>query len=732
MPQGKIMEDKNYSSDSPILEQGQDRFSRWSFSERVAQVISKRSDPSSIVIGLYGIWGDGKTSVLNFIEKSLERDENVICIKFNPWRFGTEDELLTGFFFDIAGALDAELIKTGDKLKDFVKKAAPGAGAIMGAKGAGDALGSFISGPDINELKRRIERELESAKKRVLILIDDVDRLEKTEIHALFRLVKLTADFKYTSYILAFDKDVVAASLQDRYSSAAENSGEAFLEKIIQVPLHLPAVEKQVLREFCFQGVDEAINIAGVSLSEQQVQEFVRDFSAAFDDCLTTPRKAKLYGNILMFSLPILQGEVNAVDLMLLEGIRIFCPPLYETLRINKRLFTGSFRDSHYSNNDSEKEHIRNLLDGALSRGKNINKEGFIDLLKSMFPKLQSVYGNMNYGSDWYEKWNSGQRICSENYYSRYFTYAIPKGDISDKVIQELSKDSEKWEEPYDLESNPLNEIFNASSAETLIKKLRHKAGKIDADAALALAVAVAQKSDDIPNPEVLYSWITPFSQAAMLVSDLIQNVQEPDRVALAKKCIDSAPSLEFKLEIFRWLKREDENKPEKDAFSEACIDDIGKHLGKLINDKIEEKDDDLTRLAPNSIPTIFYTLNRYVRNDYVNDYVAGLISNDSEALIRILDSYVPTAWGVDSGISHKSDFERKQYNSLTGQLDASIILSAIQGHFPQAMDVSDDFPRVYDDDVDKGILFLKQFVWLHQYVLRESESEEEPHDGGE
>ncbi|MCV5926181.1 KAP family NTPase, partial [Escherichia coli] len=85
------MEDKNYSSDSPIHDQDQDRFSRWNFSQRVAQVISKRSDPSSIVIGLYGIWGDGKTSVLNFIEKSLESDENVICIKFNPWRFGTED-----------------------------------------------------------------------------------------------------------------------------------------------------------------------------------------------------------------------------------------------------------------------------------------------------------------------------------------------------------------------------------------------------------------------------------------------------------------------------------------------------------------------------------------------------------------------------------------------------------------------------------------------------------------
>jgi predicted KAP-like P-loop ATPase len=725
------MDDKNYSSDSPIHEQSQDRFSRWNFSERVAQVISKRSDPTSIVIGIYGIWGDGKTSVLNFIEKSLESDENVICIKFNPWRFGTEDELLTGFFFNIAEALDAELIKTGDKFKDFVKKIAPGAGAIVGAKGAGDAIGSFISGPDINELKKRIESELESAKRRVLILVDDVDRLEKTEIHALFRLVKLTADFKYTSYILAFDKDVVAASLQDRYSSASENSGEAFLEKIIQVPLHLPAVEKQTLREFCFQGVDEAINIAEITLSQQQVQEFVRDFSTAFDDCLTTPRKAKLYGNILMFSLPILKGEVNPVDLMLLEGIRVFCPSMYEVLRVNKALFTGTFRDSHYSNNDSEKEHIRNLVDSALSCSKGINKAGFIELLKNMFPKLQSVYGNMNYGSDWYEKWNNGQRICSESYYSRYFTYAIPRGDISDKAIRELSDNCEKWNKSFDLESNPLNDTLNPASAESLIKKLRGKTSEINSDASFILAVAIAQKSDVIPNPEVLYSWMTPFSQAAILVSNLIENIQKSDRVTLAKICIDSASSLEFKLEIFRWLKREDESRPEKDAFSEGCIEDIGKHLGKVIADKLEEQVD-ITKLAPKSIPTIFYTLNKYVRRGYVNDYVVWLISKDSEALVRILDSYVPTAWGMESGVSHKSDFERGQYDSLVSELDASIVLSSIQEHFSQAMGVSDEFPRVYDDDADKGLLFLEQFVWLHQYVLRESDSEEESHDGEE
>jgi predicted KAP-like P-loop ATPase len=128
---------KNYSSDSPVSKKEQDRFSRWTFSERIAQVISRRSDPSSIVIGLYGVWGDGKTSVLNFIETALANDDNVICIRFNPWRFGTEEELLKGFFLKIADALDIKLIKSVDKLKDILKKSIPGATTAIGYKGAG-------------------------------------------------------------------------------------------------------------------------------------------------------------------------------------------------------------------------------------------------------------------------------------------------------------------------------------------------------------------------------------------------------------------------------------------------------------------------------------------------------------------------------------------------------------------------------------------------------------------
>lgn len=449
------MQTQNYSSDLPVASQEEDSFSRWGFAQSIANVITKRSDPSSIIIAINGAWGDGKTSVLNFIEHSL--NEEVICIKFNPWRFGEEDELLKGFFKIIAEALDKQLFTKGEKLKEILKKTAPGIGAIAGAKGAGESISSFLTGPNLDILKERIEQELESVKKRVLVLIDDIDRLDKTEIHALFRLVKLTANFKYMSYILAFDKDIVSASLQEKYSGANENAGEAFLEKIIQVPLQLPPIEKETLRNYCFLGVQEALSIAEIELSEKQVQEFVQNFTIAFSDSLSTPRKAKLYGNTLIFSLPILRGEVNPVDLMLIEGVRVFCPSLYMAIRNNKSYFTGIFQQSIHNNNENEKEAIKKLIDLSL---KNIeNKKAYLSLLQDMFPKLKAVYGNMYFSNQYYEEWNKEQRICSADYFSRYFSYTILANDIADTDINNIINLCVSQKENISENNNPLAQV---------------------------------------------------------------------------------------------------------------------------------------------------------------------------------------------------------------------------------------------------------------------------------
>lgn len=715
------MSEQYYSSDSPVNNPEEDQFSRWPFAKRVADVIAKRNDPSSIVIGLYGAWGEGKTSVLNFIDKSFEENENIVCLRFNPWRYGNEEQLLEGFFLDIADAIDTKIISKQDEIKEAAQKALPAITSLLGNKEAGVGIATFLKGPTLTDLKHRIENALQQAKKRVVILVDDIDRLEKDEIHAIFRLVKLTADFKYTAYLLAFDESVVASALQERYSADSKNAGRSFLEKIIQVPLHLPYIDTQTIKSFCFQSIDEALKISNIELNDQQVQEYIRDFTYAFESQLKTPRKAKLYGNILLFSLPVLKGEVNPIDLMLIEGIRVFYPKLYNAIKKHHSLFAGVFSESMYRNNDDEKNKIKEIIDDSLDAFDTETQKGVISLLESMFPKLQAVYGNMHFGNNWTESWYKAQRICSSAYFKRYFAYAVPHDDISDQVIQNIIEQA--ISSTQESVSKILEELITDNNAEKVINKLRIKAKGLAEQPSINLATAISTCRKEFPNPQTMYSFANPFSQTAMLINDLLRNVKDKTmRVTHAKNIIEKSISLNFSMEIFRWLDKEDEEKPEKDAFSNTEIDAIAEPLINKISIEVENKENIITKY-PDNCRMIFYTWKKYKNKD-VELYLETLFKKVEKSVYMFLESYTPTAWGMESGISHKSNFERDQYNSIVKIIEPSIVINAIEKELGSTPEISEEYP--YFSDEPREIKLAKQFMWLHAHVSNETENSDE------
>lgn len=213
--------DEKISADLPLNDPKEDLFRRYPFAQRIAESIGARDPSSPLVIGIYGPWGDGKTSVLNFVRHELEKMEDVITVSFNPWQFNNENALLMSFFSTLAEALNRDLKskkeKIGDILSEYGQLLAPLSytGATLGINPgvAAEELGKKLSNIPIQEKKKKIETLLAEEKKRIVILIDDIDRLDKQEIHALFRLVKLTADFSYCAYVLAFDPEIVASSI---------------------------------------------------------------------------------------------------------------------------------------------------------------------------------------------------------------------------------------------------------------------------------------------------------------------------------------------------------------------------------------------------------------------------------------------------------------------------------------------------------------------------------------
>ena len=110
-----------YSADSPISNPDLDEFNRRGFSERIAQTIAARKETKSLVIGIYGKWGEGKTTVLNFINAELELQENVVSLSFNPWLFPSETELLIAFYSELSTAIGKSLTTRKEDAGKFIK-----------------------------------------------------------------------------------------------------------------------------------------------------------------------------------------------------------------------------------------------------------------------------------------------------------------------------------------------------------------------------------------------------------------------------------------------------------------------------------------------------------------------------------------------------------------------------------------------------------------------------------
>jgi len=352
---------------------------------------------------------------------------------------------------------------------------------------------------ELGDLRDRIESILSDSQTRAVILVDDIDRLDRREIHALFQLVKHSAGFENTTYVLAFDDDMVAAALGERYGSGDPEAGRSFLEKIVQVPLHLPPADSTALRKLALEGVDAALRLAEIELSDDDVRQFVRLFDDGIGPRLSTPRQAIRYANALEFALPILKEEVNAVDQLIIEAVRVFYPLLYDVIRRNPDAFTGG-ELATLDRDEKAKERAQEVVDGGLSDLPSDDAEEVKRMLMELFPRLKGIYRNYVFTADSDRRWEAEQRVCSSRYFLRYFHYGLPHGDIADQDIQAFVETAQAGDE------EKLTELLAGFSTKAtlprLIEKLRRWEREIQPGAAQCLALAISHNADLLPREE--------------------------------------------------------------------------------------------------------------------------------------------------------------------------------------------------------------------------------------
>jgi hypothetical protein len=258
----------------------------------------KECDDRPISIGIHGDWGAGKSSILAMVEDEfLELKDGIECIRFNGWKHQGFEDAKIALMSAIVSEL-AEKRKSSEKAKDIIKKLWKNINWIGVAKAAGSVAFSAVTGippigllsnimeslkgtvadkekvattiesvgkyltdakvfednslaKEFSEFQKSFTELLEESKiKKLIVLIDDLDRcLPKVTIETL-EAVRLFMFSKSTAFVIAADEAMIEYAVRNHFPDLPDDNdiktgfeySKRYLEKLIQVPFRIPAL----------------------------------------------------------------------------------------------------------------------------------------------------------------------------------------------------------------------------------------------------------------------------------------------------------------------------------------------------------------------------------------------------------------------------------------------------------------------------------------------------------
>ena len=462
------MDNSNLSlaTDTPIKAREQDLIGRIPFAERLADILKSAAGPESLVIGLYGPWGSGKTSVINLVENALSRKDDdgkagVSVVRFEPWNYLTAEQLLAQFLKEVEGALDKdaygrrklfgklrgkrpEVLNAFAAYSEALLMTAGAAASLASAPLAGVAVPAFGNrltsrlrksadrAGSVSAKKQRLEEELLKFDGRVAVIIDDIDRLPNDQVRMVFQLVASLAKLPKINYLLSFDEEVVTRAL----SEVQKCDGAEYLEKVVQVPVRLPSISSGDLERILLKDINaifEAFSYRREDLDDKRWNGVCLTF---LNNRFSTIREVRRFSNALKAKLSILPRFCCFEDVAALAVLELKVPKVVDWVRVHKDFLCGTIGSSSYTISGDPKDTLANLKERFSGLVPSSEAKWAVEAVCRLFPRVANKTGMSH--CVYYSR-KSLNAIWRADSFDLYFHSNIPDGIDVHEVLDALN-----------------------------------------------------------------------------------------------------------------------------------------------------------------------------------------------------------------------------------------------------------------------------------------------------
>jgi len=393
----------------PILSAEQDELERDPFVRRLASALVDRKTGKSrgVVIGITGPWGSGKSSILNLLRERLKADQpEAVVVSFDPWLISGRNDLISEFINELLATIKSEprsakklknltntITKYGEQIAPAVKLWIPVFGTFyqVGLNFVKTARSRDVS---LSSLRKDLFDQLALISVPIVVLIDELDRIEDQEIRTVAQLVRSMADFPGISYVLAYDYDRVVQALGEGVlDSARAERGRAYLEKIVQLQIPLPVIVGEEIVRLLSAELTPLQQELHLPESFQNIERYKGLVNLLSKHVIETPRDIKRLVGTFRVLCGMLNQEVDWIDLLAYSTLLIKAPGTAGKIRNNPCQFCDEMLDFATAWEGAEGKEMP-LPDRLHKRIK--NNEGTKKLIGFLFPSLSNHPRNLD------------------------------------------------------------------------------------------------------------------------------------------------------------------------------------------------------------------------------------------------------------------------------------------------------------------------------------------------